>query len=158
MELDGEFPTVAAGVVSKACHVLWRETPLVMHRCGRFLLSKPPTKFFRYISSATTPAAAESAKPRPRPNALTLIHKTTAILPSILSPTPKHPVESLKLWTNLLDHAHNALVPRKEPGSDENRKARIVGEFTPVLSALCVLTPDPVQCMECTRTQARLTL
>ncbi|KAF9645282.1 hypothetical protein BDM02DRAFT_606319 [Thelephora ganbajun] len=99
--------------------------PLVMHRCGRSLLSKPSTKSLRLYSSSTT-LAAESATSLPRPNALTLIHKTSTLLPSILSPTSRHPVESLKLWTNLLDYAHDVSVSRKDSTSDENRKARIV--------------------------------
>ena len=125
---DGGFPTVATG---KTCHALQREPPLVMHRCGRPLLSKSPTKFYRVYSSSTTLAAAESATPLPRPNALTLIHKSSALLPSILSPTPKHPVESLGLWTDLLNYAHNASITHKDSASDENRRARIVGTFIP---------------------------
>jgi len=124
---DGGFPTVATG---NTRHALWREPLLVMHRCGRSLLSKPPTKFFRRISSTTTPAA-DSTTPPPRPNALTLIHKTSALLPSILSPTPKHAVESLKLWTELLDYAHNASVIHGGSAGSGDRKARIVGAFIP---------------------------
>jgi len=112
------------------CHALWRESPLVMHRCGRTLLSKPPTEFFRLFSSTPT-RAAESATPLPRPNALTLIHKASALLPSILSPTPKHPVASLKLWADLLDYAHNASVTHGGSAGSGKRKARIVGTFIP---------------------------
>ena len=120
------FPTVATG---KTCNALRRKPPLVMHRCGRPLLSKAPAKFFRPYSSPAT----ESATSLPRPNALTLIHKSSALLPSILSPSPKHPVESLKLWTDLLDYAHNASIARGDSASNENRKARIVGVFIPRL-------------------------
>ena len=124
------FPTVATG---KTCHALRRKPPLVMHRCGRSLLSRPPTKFYRLYSSTATLAVAESATSLPRPNALTLIHKSSALLPSILSPSPKDPVESLKLWTDLLDYAHNASIARGDSASNENRKARIVGVFIPRL-------------------------
>ena len=135
-------------------HTLWRESPLVMHRCGWSLLSKPSTKHLRLVSSTAT-LAADSATPLPRPNALTLIHKTSTLLPSIFSPTPKHPVESLKLWTDLLDYAHNALVARGGSVGGGDRMARIVGMPTPRLSSQ--LAPDfPVQCMEHTRTRARL--
>ena len=104
-----------------------KEPPLVMRRCGRSLLSKPPTKFYRLHSSTAALTATESATPPPRPNAQTLIHKSSAILPSILSPTPKHPVESLRLWTDLLDYAHNASMAHKDSASDP--RARIVGTF-----------------------------
>ena len=97
-----------------------------MHRCGRSLLSKQPTNFLRPFSSTAT---AESATPIHRPNALTLIHKTSALLPSILPAAPKHPIESLELWTNLLDYAHNASVTRGESAGHEKQKARIVGAF-----------------------------
>ena len=127
---DGRFPTVATG---KTCHALRREPPLVMHRCGRSLLSKPTTKLCRSYSSTATLAAVESATSLPRPNALTLIHKSSALLPSILSPTPKRPVESLELWTHLLDYAHHASIIHKDSMSNENRKARIVGTFILVL-------------------------
>lgn len=96
------------------------------------------------------------------PNALTLIHKTTAILPSILSPTPKNPGESLELWNGLLDYAHGASVAREDSASDGNRKARIVGAFilpSFILPAAYVLTPTsplPVQCTERIRTRAHL--
>ena len=124
-ENDG-VPTIATGkTLSEG------KPPLVMHRCGRPLLSKPQTKCFRLVSSTTTLAAAEPATSLPRPNALTLIHKASALLPSVLSPTPKQPVESLRLWTELLDYAHNASAARKEPADNENRAARIVGEFAP---------------------------
>ena len=112
-----------------------REPPPVMHRCGRSLLSKPPTKFHRLHSSTPTLAVAESATPLPRSNALTSIHKSSALLPSILSPMPKFPIESLKLWTDLLDYAHNASMIRKDSASNEGRKARIVGAFIPHLSS-----------------------
>ena len=116
---------------------LW-ESPLVlvMHRCcGRFLLSKPRTKYLRPASSTATSAAAESATPLPRPNALILIHRTSALLPSALSPTPKHPVESLELWTKLLDYAHNASVVHNKLGRDESPRARIVDAFILRLSS-----------------------
>lgn len=133
--------------------------PPVMHRCRRSLLSKPPTEFFRLFSSTPT-LVVDSAKPLPRPNALTLIHKTSALLPSTLSPTPKHPVESLKLWTDLLDYAHNASVTHGGSAGSGNRKARIVGTFTAlVLSTLHFLTPNfpfSVQSTERTRTRAHL--
>jgi hypothetical protein len=125
---DGGFPTVATG---NTCHALRREPSMVMHRCRRSLLSRPPTGFYRLYSSTATLAAAESATSHSRPNALTLIHKSSALLPSILSPSPKHPVESLKLWTDLLEYAHNASIARKDSASSENRKARIVGAFIP---------------------------
>jgi len=132
------FPTVATG---KTYHALRRKPPLVMHRCGRSLLSRPPTKFYRLYSSTATLAVAKSAISLPRPNALTLIHKSSALLPSILSPTPKHPVESLKLWTDLLNYAHNASIARGDSVSNENRKARIVGVFTPRwLSKSCMFS------------------
>jgi len=131
---DGEFPTVATG---QTRHALRREPSLVMHRCGRSLLSKPRTKFLRIYSST----AVKSTTSLPRPNALTLIHKTSALLPSILSSTPKHPVESLKLWIDLLDYAHGASIVRKDLASNEDQKARIVGAFTPrSFSPLHILT------------------
>ena len=137
----GEFPTVAT---SKARHALHREPPLVIHRCGRSLLSKSPTKLYRLYSSTPTLVAVESATPLPRSNALALVHKTS-VLPSFLSPTPKHPVESLELWTFLLDYAYNASAIRKDSASDESRKARIVGAFIPrsfSATRLCILTSN----------------
>ena len=137
-------------------HALWREPPLVMQRCGRTLLSKPPPKFIRLVSSAATPAV-DSATPLPRPNALTLIHKTSALLPCILPPTPKHPVESLKLWTDLLDYSHNASVTHGGSVGSGNRKARIVGVSSPrSFSPPAPNFPLPAQCTEPTRTLARL--
>ena len=124
------FPTVAT---SKTRHALRREPPQVMHRCGRSLLPKPRTRLFRSYSSAPTPAAAQPATSLPKSNALTLIHKASALLPHILSPAPKHPVESLKLWTDLLDYAHDASIVRKDTTSSESRKARIVGTHIPRL-------------------------
>ena len=112
-----------------------------MHRCGRSLLVASRTELFRPYSTAPTIATADPATSLPKPNALTLIHRTSSLLPSILSPAPKHPAESLKLWTGLLNYAHNASVPRKDLTDDECRKARIVGAFIPhVFSVLCILT------------------
>ncbi|KAF9784384.1 hypothetical protein BJ322DRAFT_1007209 [Thelephora terrestris] len=100
-----------------------------MHRCGRSLfLAKRRTNLFRFHSSTPTLAATEptSSTSLPKPNALTLIHKASALLPRVFSPAPKHPVESLKLWTDLLDYAHDASIVRKDSTSGESRKARIV--------------------------------
>lgn len=108
-----------------------REPPLVMHRCGRSLLTNSQTKFFRFYSTVPTLPAVEPATPLSKPNALTLIHKTSSLLPSLLPPAPRHPVESLKLWTDLLDYAHNAFTARKDSMNGGNRKARIVGAFIP---------------------------
>jgi hypothetical protein len=100
-----------------------------MHRCGRSV-------FFRLYSSAAL------ATPHPRPNALTLIHRTSALLPSILPPTPKHPVESLELWTDLLDYARNASAARKDPAGNVNKRTRIVGAFVPQPCAFACLTSE----------------
>lgn len=102
---------------------------LVMHRCGRSLLVKSRTTSFGLYSTVPTLTTAESATSLPKPNALTLIHKTSSILPSIFSLTPKHPVESLKLWADLLDYARNGLIPRRDSVNGEKWKARIVGAF-----------------------------
>ena len=130
-----------------------------MHRCGSSLLAKPPTRFLRLYSAVPTLTPAEPTTSLSKPNALTLIHKTSSLLPSILSPAPKHPVESLKLWTDLLDYAHSSSTPRKDASSDGNRKARIVGALIHrSFSTLCVLTSrfPLIQCMGYTQTLARL--
>ena len=138
--MTGRFPTIATG-----------EPPLVMRRCGRFLFAKSRTSSFRPYSTVPPLSTPEPTASATKPNALTLIHKTSSLLPSVLSPAPKHSVESLKLWTNLLDYAHNASIARKYPVDGENWRARIVGAFIPrSFSALSVPTSDflpPVQCM-----------
>lgn len=131
-----------------------RLLPFVMHRCGRSLLATPRTNLFRLYSTTPALATAGPATSLPKPNALTLIHKTSSLLPCVLSPAPKHPVESLKLWTGLLDYAHNASTPRQNLVDDA--KARIVGAFIlHMLPVLCILTCafSPLQqCMGYTRT------
>lgn len=113
-----------------------------MHRCGRRLLHKPRTKSSRLYSALPTLIAAEPAASLPQQNALTLIYKTSSLLPSVLSLAPKHSVESLKLWTHLLDYAHNA--SRKDSENDGSWKARIVGASSACLFLpVCLLTSLP---------------